>query len=93
MTGPAGARLTPGDVRRPVWGLAVMVPCGFCWAEPNTACAAGGQHFERYLRAWRRGLIGREVMREVCAALGPVSAGKLVPDTPTQPGSSPAQQA
>jgi hypothetical protein len=50
-------------------------------AEPNKACASEGQHFERYLRACRRGLISREAMRAVCAVLGPVSAGKLLLDT------------
>jgi len=74
-----------------------MVPCGFCWAEPDKACADQGQHFERYLRAYRRGLISREAMQAVCATLGPVSAGKLVLDTHVpvggQPGRKPHQRA
>jgi hypothetical protein len=71
----------------------MIVLCGFCWAEPNNACTREGQHFERYLRAYRRGLISREAMRAVCATLGPLSPGKLVPDTHApaagQPSASP----
>ncbi len=55
-----------------------MVWCGFCWTPPGTTCDGAGQHFERYLRAHRRGLVGRDMMREICATLGPVSAGRLV---------------
>jgi hypothetical protein len=94
VTGPAGPlRALPmhGDAPWPASALAVMVPCGFCWAEPNTTCANEGQHFERYLRACRRGLISRDAMREICAALGPVSAGKLVADVHAPAGgTSPA---
>jgi hypothetical protein len=62
-----------------------MVWCGFCWTAPGAACDGRGQHFERYLRAHRRGLVGRDMMREICAALGPVSAGRLVADVPVPP--------
>jgi hypothetical protein len=84
MTGQAGQVRVPPLQPHDPWlarALAMMVPCGFCWAEPNKACTSKGQHCERYLRAYRRGLISREVMRAVCATLGPVSAGKLVLDT------------
>ena len=62
---------------------AVTVWCGFCEAGPDTPCTPEGQHFDRYLRAWREGLISRKMVTDVCAVLGPVSAGKLVPDAPT----------
>ena len=84
MTGQAGQVRVPAvqpDDPWLAWTLAMMVPCGFCWAEANKACASEGQHFERYLRACRRGLISGEAMRAVRATLGPVSAGKLVLDT------------
>jgi len=42
--------------------LALMVSCGFCWAAPGTPCGDDGQHLARYLRACRRGLIGREAL-------------------------------
>jgi hypothetical protein len=62
---------------------AVTVWCGFCEAGPDTPCTPEGQHFDRYLRAWREGLISRKMVADVCAVLGLVSAGKLVPDAPT----------
>jgi hypothetical protein len=65
--------------------LAVEVWCGFCGAGPGTACAPQGQHFDRYLRAHREGLIAWETIRDICAVLGPISAGTLVPDTPPLP--------
>jgi hypothetical protein len=66
----------------PASALAVAVWCGFCQAGPGAACAPEGQHFDRYLRAYWEGLIGQETVRDICAVLGPVSAGTLVPDTP-----------
>jgi hypothetical protein len=63
--------------------VAVSVWCGFCDAGPDTPCTPGSQHFDRYLRAWREGLITREKVADVCAVLGTVSAGALVPDGPT----------
>jgi hypothetical protein len=64
--------------------LALMVRCGFCWAAPGTACTDEGQHLARYLRAYRRGLIGRDVMTAVCRPLPVVSAGQVVSDV-TEP--------
>lgn len=60
--------------------IAVTVWCGFCHAGQGTACTPQGQHLDRYLRAYHEGLIGREKVRKLCAALGPLSAGTLVPD-------------
>jgi hypothetical protein len=58
--------------------LALRVPCGFCRAPPGTGCAPEGQHLARYLRAHRRGLIGRELMTSACLLLPATSAGQLV---------------
>lgn len=58
--------------------LALRVPCGFCWAPPGTACAEQGQHLARYLRAYRKGLISRELMTSACLLLPAASAGQLV---------------
>jgi hypothetical protein len=58
--------------------LALMVSCGFCWAAPGTACAVDGQHLARYLRAYRRGLIGRADLTAVCESLPQISAGQLI---------------
>lgn len=59
-------------------GLALRVPCGFCWAPPGTACAKEGQHLARYLRVYRRGLISRELMSAACLLLPVSSAGQIV---------------
>jgi hypothetical protein len=37
--------------------LALLVPCGFCWAEPGTPCTDAGQHYARFLRIYRRGIM------------------------------------
>jgi hypothetical protein len=66
---------------------ALLVWCGFCWAPPGALCADGGQHLARYLRAHRRGLIGRDDMKAVCRSLPVVSAGQIVADT-TVPASA-----
>ena len=62
-------------------GLALTVSCGFCWARPGTACGDHGdhgQHLARYLRAYRRGLIGRDALAVICQDLPQVSAGQVV---------------
>ena len=64
--------------------------CGFCGAGPDMPCTPEGQHFDRYLGAWQEGLISRKAVRDVCAVLGPVSAGTLVADAPTPVASRPA---
>ncbi len=69
---------------------AVTTWCGFCGAGPDTPCTPEGQHYDRYLRAWREGLISRKAVAAVCAELGPVSAGTLVPGAPTPVTGRPA---
>ena len=61
--------------------VALMVSCGFCWAAPGTPCGDDGQHLARYLRGYRRGLIGREVLAALCERLPHVSAGQVIPGT------------
>ena len=60
--------------------LALMVWCGFCWAAPGTDCTGQGQHLARYLRAHRKGLIGKQDMAAMCRLLPAVSAGQVVTD-------------
>jgi hypothetical protein len=69
---------------------AVTAWCGFCGAGPGTQCTPDDQHFDRYLRAWREGLISRTTVADVCAVLGTVSAGTLVPDALAPAASRPA---
>jgi hypothetical protein len=66
----------PATLARTVW-------CVFCWAGPGKAChSPEGQHFARYLRAYRRGVIGKDTMIAVCLAIPRISNGQAVPDTP-----------
>ena len=60
--------------------VALMVSCGFCWASPGTACGSEGLHLARYLRAYRRGLISREMLAIICEALPQINAGHVVAD-------------
>jgi hypothetical protein len=62
--------------------LALLVWCGFCWAAPGAGCTDQGQHLARYLRAFRRGLIGRPDIALVCRSLTVASAGQVVVDVP-----------
>jgi hypothetical protein len=66
--------------------LALMVPCGFCWAVPGTACSEDGLHLARYVRAYRRGLISQEALAVVCEALLQVSSGQVVARVTARPG-------
>jgi hypothetical protein len=71
--------------------LALMVWCGFCWAPPGTPCGGEGQHLARYLRAYRRGLVGRDEMTAVCRSLPVVSAGQVVADVTAPQGGTAAE--
>lgn len=57
---------------------------------PGTGCAPEGQHLARYLRAYRRGLISRELMTSVCLLLPAASAGQLVTEVAGPGGGSTA---
>jgi hypothetical protein len=63
--------------------LSRTVWCVFCWADPGTACRTpGGQHYARYLRAYRHGVIGKDAMIAACLAIPQISNGQIVPDMP-----------
>jgi hypothetical protein len=65
--------------------------CAFCWAGPGASCAAlGGQHFVRYLRAYRRQVISRDAMIAVCLAVPQISYGQVVPDAAVPDSTGPA---
>ena len=66
--------------------VALLVPCGFCWAVPGTACGQDGLHLARYLRAYRRGLISREALKAICEVSPQVSAGQVVVEAATPQG-------
>ncbi len=59
--------------------VVLLVWCGFCWAAPGAACTNQGQHMARYLRVYRRGLVGRDDLTAVCRSL-PVASGQVVAD-------------
>lgn len=61
--------------------LALLAPCGFCWAQPGTACADDGQHYARYLRIYRRGILDAAGLAAVSKATAYISAGAIIPDT------------
>jgi hypothetical protein len=60
--------------------IALVVPCGFCWAVPGTACADVGQHYARYRRAYRRGILAAAGLAIVSNASPYITAGTVVPD-------------
>jgi hypothetical protein len=60
--------------------LALLAPCGFCWAEPGTPCTDAGQHYARYLRIYRRGVLDTAGLVTVSKAAPYISAGAIVPE-------------
>jgi hypothetical protein len=64
----------------PVASLALLAPCGFCWAQPGTPCTDTGQHYARYLRIYRRGILDAAGLAAVSKAAPFVTAGTIVPD-------------
>jgi hypothetical protein len=58
--------------------LVLLAPCGFCWAEPGTTCTEAGQHYARYLRIYRRGILNAAGLAAVSAAAPYISAGTIV---------------
>jgi hypothetical protein len=62
--------------------IALVVPCGFCWAAPGAPCAIARQHYARYLRAYRRGILGGTGLAIVSNTSPYITAGTLVPDAP-----------
>jgi hypothetical protein len=60
--------------------LALLAPCGFCWAEPGTPCTDAGQHYARYLRIYRRGVLDAAGLAAVSKAASYITAGAIVPE-------------
>jgi hypothetical protein len=65
--------------------LALLAPCGFCWAEPGTPCTDAGQHYARYLRIYRRGVLDTASFAAVSKAAPYITAGAVVPDVRLRP--------
>jgi hypothetical protein len=64
---------------------ALLAPCGFCWAEPGRPCTDAGQHYARYLRIYRRGVLDRAGLAVVSKAVPYITAGTIVPDAWLRP--------
>jgi hypothetical protein len=62
--------------------LALLAPCGFCWAEPGTPCTDVGQHYARFLRIYRRGILDTAGLAAVSKATAYITAGTIIPDAP-----------
>jgi hypothetical protein len=60
--------------------LALLAPCGFCWAQPGTPCTDAGQHYARYLRIYRRGVLDTAGMAAVSRAASYITVGTIVPE-------------
>jgi hypothetical protein len=65
--------------------VALMISCGFCWAVPRTPCGGNGQHLARYIRAYRRGLLGRDELTAICSDLPHVNAGLVIAEVVARP--------
>jgi hypothetical protein len=65
--------------------LALLAPCGFCWAEPGTTCTDDGQHYARYLRIYRRGILDAAALAVISTVAPQISAGTIVPEAPLRP--------
>ena len=71
----------PAPVVHSAASLALLAPCGFCWAQPGTPCTDAGQHYTRYLRVYRCGVLDTAGMAAVSKAAPYISAGAIVPET------------
>jgi hypothetical protein len=60
--------------------LALLAPCGFCWAEPGIPCTESGHHYARYLRIYRRGVLDAAGLAAVSKTAPYISAGAIVPE-------------
>jgi hypothetical protein len=72
-------------VQRSVASLALLAPCGFCWAEPGTPCTDAGQHYARYLRIYRRGVLDAAGLAAVSKAAPYITVGAIVPEKDNPP--------
>jgi hypothetical protein len=60
-----------------------LMNCGQCWAPPGRPCTITGppgDHFARWMRAERRGLISREDLAGVVAGLEVIAAHVMIRD-------------
>lgn len=71
-------RPAPAEPWRPA-ALALLAPCGFCWAKPGTSCTSTGQHYARYLRIYRRGILDAAGLATVTKAAENATADTIVP--------------
>jgi hypothetical protein len=69
----------PSHTSRPA-ALALLAPCGFCWAEPGTPCTDAGQHYARFLRIYRRGILDAPGLAAVSKATAYSTAGTIIPN-------------
>jgi hypothetical protein len=70
----------PAPIPSRIASLALLAPCGFCWAEPGTPCTETGQHYARYLRIYRRGILDTAGMAAASKAAPYTTAGTIVPE-------------
>jgi hypothetical protein len=80
---------TPFPTR--VTSLALLAPCGFCWVRPGVSCTDAGQHYARYLRIYRRGILDAAGLAAVSEAAPYITAGAIIPEArlyATTPGST-----
>lgn len=68
----------PAPIVRSAASLALLALCGFCWAEPGTPCTDAGQHYARYLRVYRRGVLDIAGLVAVSETAPYISAGAIV---------------
>ena len=73
-------RRAPGPPLARITTRALLVPCGFCWAEPTIPCTDAGQLYARFLRMYRRGILDAPGLAAVSKAAPYISAGAIVPD-------------
>ena len=71
---------SPPRISHPA-ALALLAPCGFCWAESGMTCTEAGQHYARYLRIYRCGILNAAGLAAVSATAPQISAGTIVPES------------
>src|SRR5580698_5369842 len=58
-----------------------LAQCGHCWAaRPGEPCTPGGDHFARWARARRKGLITAEQLAAALDLLPVITNDAIVPD-------------
>jgi hypothetical protein len=63
-----------------------LVPCGHCWQpRPGEPCTPAGDHFARWARARRKGLITAEQAGAALDLLPVITNAAIVPDAAAGP--------